>query len=210
MLASVKPAPISSQQFKRLMAQLSGQQDRLATDLSYFKQQTGVMLQAAVHLYSLHRQACKQLLKQEPQLLSQLVALNTAAMQQLAAQLDKDMDVSRAAAVLANTLGVTMMIARVRDPTSQMPCPEDTANLTLLHDKGGYVVSLDSQQPQHAPLVAIAALGQDRPSCAAVAAHKHAVKEDKPVQMWHGGNTAIVEHVTACLLSISSTTPSHL
>lgn len=142
MLGSIQLAPISSHQMKRIMAQLSGQQERLATDLPYFKQQTGVMLQAAVHLCS-DRKVCKQLLRKEPQLLPQLVALNTAAMQQLAVQLDKDMDVSRAAAVLANTLGVTLSTVRARDPNnSQTPCPADTANLTMLQEQGGYVVSL--------------------------------------------------------------------
>jgi hypothetical protein len=57
MLGSIQLAPISSHQMKRIMAQLSGQQERLATDLPYFKQQTGVMLQAAVHLCS-DRKVC--------------------------------------------------------------------------------------------------------------------------------------------------------
>lgn len=58
-------------------------------------------------------------------------------------QLDKDMDVSRAAAVLANTLGVTLSTVRVQYPNnSQTHCPADTANLTMLQEQGGYVVSL--------------------------------------------------------------------
>jgi hypothetical protein len=128
MLAAIKPAPISPQRLKQLLAVLCGQHERLATDLSFFKQQAGAMMQAAVNLHERcnDQSACKQLLLREPQLLPQQVALTTAALQQLAVQLDKEIDVSRTAGMLADTLGAMLLAVRVRPHNSQTPCPADT------------------------------------------------------------------------------------
>jgi hypothetical protein len=122
MFAAVKPAPLSIQQLKQLMTVLSGQHERLATDPSFFKQHAGAMLQTAVNLHQLcnDQLACKQLLWQEPQLLPQQVALTTAALKQLALQLDTKIEVSRTAAMLADTLGVMLLAVRVR-PHNSLP-----------------------------------------------------------------------------------------
>lgn len=99
------------------------------------------MLQAALHLQYLSRDAWKQLLQTEPQLLPQLVAITTAALQQLVVHLDMVLDISRTAAMLAKALGLMLLAVRVRPSDGQTPCPADTATLTMLHDKGGYVAS---------------------------------------------------------------------
>lgn len=134
MLAAVKPAPISPQRLKQLLAVLSGQHDRLATYLSFFKQQAGAMLQAAVNLHECGNEqlACKQLLRREPQLLLQQVALTTAALRQLVVQLDKEIEASRTTGMLVHTLGVMLLAVRARPYDSQTPCPADTAHLTML------------------------------------------------------------------------------
>jgi hypothetical protein len=128
---------------KHIIAQLSGQQERLATDLPYFKQQAGLMLQAALHLQYLSQDAWKQLLRTEPQLLPQLVDITAAALQQLVVHIDTELDISRTAAMLAKALGLMLLAIRVRPPDGQIPCPADTATLSMLRDRGGYVEAQD-------------------------------------------------------------------
>lgn len=97
------------------------------------------MLQVAVHLNEccIDQTACKQLLRMEPQLLPQLVALTAAALQQLAVQRDKEIEASRTAAILASTLGVLLFSVRVSPHPSSTPYPAEASNLTtMLHDTG--------------------------------------------------------------------------
>jgi hypothetical protein len=141
MIATVKPAPLDPQRLKTLMAQLSGQHERLATDMSFFRQQAAAMLQATINLHERcgDQTACQQLLRKEPQLLQQQVAITTAALQQLSVQLDKEILVCRTAAMLADTLGLMLLAVRVRARDSQTPCSADAAIVTMLQDKGEYV-----------------------------------------------------------------------
>lgn len=147
MIATVKPAPLNPQRLKQLMAELSGQHETLATDLQFFKQQAAAMLQATVHLHERcgDQTACKQLLRKEPQLLQQQVLLTTAALQQLAAQCDREIVVSRTAAMLGETLGAMLLTVRVRARDTQVPCSADAAVVTMLHDKGEYIHTAGAQ-----------------------------------------------------------------
>jgi hypothetical protein len=146
MLATIKPTPISFQRMKRIFAYLTvpGQQERLATDLPYLEQQAGVIYQAALHLqkFCATEKACKQLLRKEPQLLPQLTSLTAAALQQLATQLDRELEVSRTAAVLTGTLSAMLPAVRASHSESQSPSAADAATLAMLHERGGYLTTL--------------------------------------------------------------------
>jgi hypothetical protein len=120
MLVTDQPTPISLERMQQILAQLSAteQQRKLATDICFFKQQAELIDSAAGHL----KQACsdqqsvRQLLAQAPQMLRQLVIITTAVLhlQHLAAQRGSEVEVSRAAGVLAEVLGKLLDLARNR------------------------------------------------------------------------------------------------
>lgn len=135
---------ISSQRMKQIMSALSApdQRQRLATDASFVRQQAAHVHDVTAHLRTLYfgkPQECRRLLEKEPQLLKQLVALATAALQQLAAQRDSEVEVSKTAALLADTLG--WMLAMVRGRPSGDPVapstPADAAKLQMMKAAGG-------------------------------------------------------------------------
>jgi hypothetical protein len=142
MLATDQPTPISLERLKQILAHLSAteQQRKLATDICFFKQQAELINSAAGHL----KQACsdqesgRQLLAQAPQMLRQLVVITTAVLQQLAAQRGSELEVSRAAGVLADVLGKLLDLARNRPADIYAPTPPaDTATLRMMHHTGG-------------------------------------------------------------------------
>jgi hypothetical protein len=142
MLATLQPPPISFLRMKRIFAYLTvpGQQERLSNDLPYLKQQAGVIHQAALHLQKLcaTEKACKQLLRKEPQLLPQLATLTAAALQQLATQLDRDLEVSRTAVVLTDTLGWMLpAVGPSPQDSQQAALAADATTLAMLHERGG-------------------------------------------------------------------------
>lgn len=138
-MVAIQPTPISSERMKQVFSHLSARSQRLATDLPFFKQNAGALINACAHLARLggNQQTCRQLLEKEPQLLRQLVALTTAALQQLAAHLDREIEVCRATAILADKLGWLLSAARVRPLDVHTPsAPADAANLRLIRDAG--------------------------------------------------------------------------
>jgi hypothetical protein len=83
---------VSPQRLKQIVSHLSApdQLRKLATDLRFLKQQTGLLHSIYGHVQRAcsNEQASRQLLAAVPQLLRQLVAVTTAVLQQLAVQLD--------------------------------------------------------------------------------------------------------------------------
>ena len=139
---------VSLGRFKQIMIKLSDPESlrKLATDVSFLKQQTGLIHSIAGHLHQAcsNEQACKQLIK-APQLLRQLVVITTAVLQQLAAQRDRELEASRAAGMLAASMAELLPVAKgwpakLYDPLA----PADTTTLRMMHDTGGFGSSLNS------------------------------------------------------------------
>jgi hypothetical protein len=142
MLAADTPIPMSFEHLKHTMDELStsGQQRKLATDVFFLKQQAVLINSAAVHIQQAchDEQACRQLLAQAPQMLRQLVVITTAVLQQLAVQRDSEVEVSRAAGLLAASLNELLPVIRGRPADIHTPAaPAESANLRMMHDTGG-------------------------------------------------------------------------
>jgi hypothetical protein len=148
MVATVQPAPVSLDRWKQIVAQLSvpAQLKKLATDVRFLKQQTGLIHSATGHLQQAcsTEQGCKQLLAKAPQMLRQLVTVTTAVLQQLAKQRDSEVKVSQAAAMLIDSLAWLLQWVRARPDTSIFTpsAPADVANLHMLQDTGSFLVPL--------------------------------------------------------------------
>jgi len=131
---------ISLQRMKQILAQLSSQQQRLATDAAFLRQQSGGIHSVVGHLrdhYMSHQAKSKQLLQRDPQLLKQLAQITTAALQQLATQRDTEIEVSRAVAMLGDVLSWLLIATKVKSSQPIAPSsPADTANLCMLRDTG--------------------------------------------------------------------------
>lgn len=151
MLTFLASTEVSFEGMKQILSELSAPQQlhRLATDASFLRQQAGNIHSAVTHLQNIcfnRPQECRQLLEKEPQLLKQLLTLTTAALQQLAAQGDNEVEVSRTAAVLADTLA--WMLGMVRDRPSEDPVapssPADAAKLQMMKAAGACLGSCTS------------------------------------------------------------------
>lgn len=131
---------ISLQRTKQILAQLSSQQQRLATNTAFFRQHSSDIHSVAGHLrdhYMAHPVKCKKLLQREPQLLKQLAQVLAAALQQLADQRDTEIEVSRAVASLGDVLSWLLTATKVKSSQPIAPSsPADTANLRILRDTG--------------------------------------------------------------------------
>jgi hypothetical protein len=133
---------VSLGRFKQILNNLSAPKalSQLATDVSFLKQQTGLIHSIAGHVHQAcsNEQACKQLLIKVPQLLRQLVVITTAVLQQLTAQRDRELEVSRAAAMLAASVAELLPVAKGWPAKRYDPsAPADTATLHMMHNTGG-------------------------------------------------------------------------
>jgi hypothetical protein len=133
---------VSPQRVKQIVSHLSApdQLRKLATDLRFLKQQSGLLHSMYGHLRQAcsNEQACRQLLSKVPQLLRQLVAITTAVLQQLAVQRDREVQVSRAAVCLAAALAELLPVAKGWQFKQYDPmAPADTATLRMVHSAGG-------------------------------------------------------------------------
>jgi hypothetical protein len=143
MLASNHPGPISLDHLKQIMAQLSvpAQLKKLAADVRFFRHQAKLITSAVGHMQQefLQEQSCRQLLTKAPQLLRQLAVVTTAVLQQLAAQRDSEVQVSRAAGLLCNSLAKLLQLTRACPDFPAPGCaPDDTASLRMVQETGGY------------------------------------------------------------------------
>lgn len=140
MFAPIQPAPVRLERFKQIMTQLSvpAQLKKLATDVRFLKQQTGLINSAVGHLQqACNEQACRQLLAKAPEMLRQLVLITTAVLQQLARQRDSDLQVSQAAAMLVDSLAWLLQSLSTRRADPHSPAaPVNAANLRMMHDTG--------------------------------------------------------------------------
>ena len=141
MLGLLDVPSISSQRMKDILAELSAQQQRLATDLPFFRSRATDIQSAVTHLADrcfTRKQECRQLLQREPQLLRQLVLVTAAALRQLTAQLGRDADVNRTVGALADTLAWVVPTIRERPCHHTVPSTRaDTAHLQMMRDAGG-------------------------------------------------------------------------
>lgn len=140
-----KAHPVTFERMKQILSELSqpAAVQRLSTDLGFLKQQAGAITSALSHISGIgymKQQACKQLFKHEPQLLSQIAVLLVAVLQQLKAQVDREAEVSRTVASLAAALGWIVPMIRVRHPHALAPpTPMDTSILHTMVETGGRV-----------------------------------------------------------------------
>lgn len=186
---------ISLQRMKQILAQLSSQQQRLATDAAFLRQQSGGIHSVVGHLrdhYMSHQAKSKQLLQRDPQLLKQLAQITTAALQQLATQRDTEIEVSRAVAMLGDVLSWLLIATKVKSSQPIAPSsPADTANLCMLRDTGllgALTAASQSAGTFWSSNPKIARLDPATASKAAIAAHLG----DNPVQLFAAASCMLV------------------
>lgn len=143
-MLAVECEPISLERMKQIMDQLSapGQLEKVASDITFLKQQIWLVHSMYGYLQqaSSNQQACRQLLAEVPQLLRQLAAITTAVLQQLARQQDREVQVSRAAGLLADALAKLLTVIRGGNTIEGQPydpsAPADTATIRVMQETG--------------------------------------------------------------------------
>jgi hypothetical protein len=157
-MLAVECEPISLERMKQIMDQLSapGQLENVSSDINFLKQRAGLVHSMYGYLQQAcsNQQACKQLLSEVPQLLRQLAVITTAVLQQLAKLLDREVQVSRAAGLVADALAKLLPVMRGSHTIEGQPydpsAPADTATIRVMQETGACTgVFLTSGQLTH-------------------------------------------------------------
>lgn len=139
-------ASISSERMHQILADLAAQQQRLATDLVFFKQHAADLQAMRQHFIN-KSESYSQLLQCNPKLLEHLARVTAAALQQLPAQLSEDIEVSKTVALLCQSLNAVLLDIQVRGCQVGIPAdPTDTANLRILQGTGERAVSAQAHK----------------------------------------------------------------
>lgn len=130
---------ISTREALKILQQLAQQQQRLATDAAYFSSQRPDVQTAVTHFIELGNEKpgeLKKVLQTEPRLFKWLATVAAAALDQLSAQLDSNIELGRT--VMALGVALSMLVSLLRDKRAlEAPAtPAESAHLQVLHDTG--------------------------------------------------------------------------